>query len=123
MTERLIDLGIDFARDLGPRYYILGPHSGEEFRDDVLIPAFRDNDKVTVALDSVDGFSPSFLEETFGGMVREFGLAATLRKLRVDAIENQGWVPMITAWMMEAEQDFRKGTKNKRTRPDGGSRK
>ncbi|EGH99459.1 STAS-like domain-containing protein [Pseudomonas syringae] len=48
-----------------------GKKSGEEFRDDILLPALRTNRKVTVDLDGVLTLGSSFLEEAFGGLVRE----------------------------------------------------
>lgn len=43
-----------------------GPYSGEEFREDVLLPSLREHDVVVVKLDGCYGFCPSFLEEAFG---------------------------------------------------------
>ncbi|WP_122454162.1 STAS-like domain-containing protein [Pseudomonas viridiflava] len=48
-----------------------GKRSGQEFRDDILLPALRANKKVTVDLDGVLTLGSSFLEEAFGGLVRE----------------------------------------------------
>ena len=57
----------------GGRYRTDGPHSGEAFRDDELVPALRDETRyvrVSVVFDGVAGFGSSFLEEAFGGLVR-----------------------------------------------------
>ncbi|MGN4979434.1 MULTISPECIES: STAS-like domain-containing protein [unclassified Aeromonas] len=61
---------IDFSEFPGARYRKLGPYSGEEFRDDVLIPAIKDNNHVIVNFDGVFGYGSSFLEEVFGGLIR-----------------------------------------------------
>ncbi|WP_323941601.1 STAS-like domain-containing protein [Aeromonas hydrophila] len=61
---------IDFSEFPGARYKRLGPYSGEEFRDDVLIPAIHSNHKVIVNFDGVFGYGSSFLEEVFGGLIR-----------------------------------------------------
>ncbi len=46
-------------------------HSGEAFREDVLLPAFRGGaDQVFVILDGARGLGSSFLEEAFGGLIR-----------------------------------------------------
>lgn len=113
---KTINLGREFAKDLGPRYFALGPHSGEEFRDDVLIPAFKQANTVIVDLDDVEGFSASFLEEAFGGLVREFGLSAVQSKLTVRSVFSQWWVLLIEAWMRDAESDFKNRVQNHRTR-------
>ena len=46
--------------------------SGEEFREDVLIPALKEHDSIVVDLDTgvEKAILPSFLEETFGGLSR-----------------------------------------------------
>lgn len=48
-----------------------GKKSGEEFRDDILLPALKANDLVTVDLNGVLALGSSFLEEAFGGLVRK----------------------------------------------------
>lgn len=61
----------DFSQFPGPRYIKLGPDSGELFRKKKLLPALLENDEVSVNLDGVAGYGSSFLEEAFGGLVRE----------------------------------------------------
>lgn len=61
----------DFSTFPGARYKSLGPGSGEEFRDDVLIPAIKKNPEIVINLDGVVGYGSSFLEEVFGGLVRK----------------------------------------------------
>ncbi len=63
----------DFTLAPCGRYKSKSTNSGEEFRDDKLVPAFADASKVTVNLDGVIGYSSSFLEEAFGGLVRKMG--------------------------------------------------
>lgn len=64
----------DFGRYPGGRFRADGDFSGEEFRDDYLLPELRraksDKRKVSVVLDGVAGYPASFLEEAFGGLVR-----------------------------------------------------
>ncbi|WP_322805373.1 STAS-like domain-containing protein (plasmid) [Vibrio alfacsensis] len=55
----------------GPRYIRLGPHSGEEFRQNILIPAIEQNREIVINLDGTFGYGSSFLEEAFGGLVRK----------------------------------------------------
>lgn len=61
----------DFSEFPGPRYKRLGSYSGEEFRDDFLIPAINNYDDVVVDLDGAYGYGSSFLEEAFGGLLRQ----------------------------------------------------
>ena len=76
---------ISFSRYPFGRYEEDGPYSGEVFRKKILLPAFRkDNDIVEVILDGARGLGSSFLEEAFGGLVREGIPAADVhRRLKV----------------------------------------
>lgn len=68
----------DFARSPAGRYLTDGPNSGERFREEMLYPALvkvKDKDKVEVVLDGVLTLGSSFLDEAFGGLVREKGLS------------------------------------------------
>jgi hypothetical protein len=72
-----IEIAKDFSRTPGGRYFSDGPFSGQMFRDRYLVPALqaakRDGDRVVVVLDGTRGYLSSFLEEAFGGLVRECG--------------------------------------------------
>ena len=74
MTEQVINIAKDFTRYPGPRHIEDGPKSGEEFRETILAPrvanAVRTGDKIVVVLDGARGYTSSFLEEAFGGLVR-----------------------------------------------------
>ena len=68
-----IRIAKEFSRVPAGRYRNDGPRSGEEFREEYLVPALKKNDKVVVYLDEVEGYGSSFLEEAFGGLVRVDG--------------------------------------------------
>ncbi|MGD0420643.1 MAG: STAS-like domain-containing protein [Xanthobacteraceae bacterium] len=74
MNERIF-IATDFSKYPGPRYRHDGPYSGEEFREQLLVPALRraheHHEVLTVVLDGVAGYGSSFLEEAFGGLLRE----------------------------------------------------
>ena len=85
MTNMSINIARDYSAAPGGRYVKDGKFSGEEFREKVLGPklktALRSNDTVEVDLDGTYGFSSSFLDEVFGGLVRDLGIPrATLDK-------------------------------------------
>lgn len=81
-----IDIGRDFSRFPGGRFRTDGPWSGQEFREEVLRPAFLEQGVVTVVLDGVRGLPPSFLEESFGGLVRDgLGESSLEARLRIVA--------------------------------------
>lgn len=86
----------DFSRTPGGRFRADGPHSGEEFREDVLWPALRDHRVVEVDLSGTLGFGSSFLEEVFGGLVRTHGDALS------DLASNITVVPETSSYAHEA---------------------
>jgi hypothetical protein len=65
-------------------------NSGEEFRDDILIPFLKKNkDKnIVIDLSGAIGYPPSFLDEAFGGCVRKgIGIIKSVVFTGVDDIE------------------------------------
>jgi hypothetical protein len=94
----------DFTEFPGPRYKTLGEFSGEEFRDKYLIPEIESNDCVSVNFDGVFGFGSSFLEETFGGLVRKGVSEENLRKLveNLKAEEDPSLILEVKQYIKEA---------------------
>lgn len=90
MPDHTIAIATDFTRYPGPRYRKDGSFSGEQFREEVLVPALHKAEQhgntVIVLLDGVAGYGSSFLEEAFGGLVRS-GLSSEVltRHLRIEA--------------------------------------
>ncbi len=70
-----IKIATDFSRIPGARYPEEGDFSGQEFRQNVLLPklkkAMQEKVKLTIDLDETAGLGTSFLEEAFGGLIRE----------------------------------------------------
>lgn len=100
-----------FSRYLGGRYRDDGPWSGEEFREQVLIPqlrdAMRDHQLLVIDLDGVAGVPSSFLEEAFGGLLRHspWRLADIKQTLRLSADDPDLWpyLQLADTFMQEAE--------------------
>jgi hypothetical protein len=65
-----ITISTEFSEYPAGRYREDGDHSGEVFREDILIPKLRSYDLVEINLDGSMGYGSSFLEEAFGGLVR-----------------------------------------------------
>ena len=57
------------------RYVADGEFNGTTFRQNYLVPALQTFDRVEVVFDGVAGFGSSFLEEAFGGLIREEGMS------------------------------------------------
>jgi hypothetical protein len=66
-----IDIGRDFTKFPAGRYVTDGIYSGQKFRETILMPALHAFREVRVFLDGTMGYGSSFLEEAFGGLVRE----------------------------------------------------
>ncbi len=69
-----IKVSTDFTVSPGPREVKQGDFSGELFRQNVLLKAYKvskeNKEQLIVDLDDVYGYFESFLEESFGGLVR-----------------------------------------------------
>lgn len=66
---KTIKISKDFSDNPIGRYKDDSNYSGERFREEFLIPALRSKETVIVDIDDVQGYSSSFLEEAFGGLV------------------------------------------------------
>lgn len=101
----------EYTDSPGARYENQGPFSGERFRDEILYPKFieaiENGDKVFVNLDGGYGYGSSFLEETFGGLVRRLKLEKNDNYKKVTQIEiisndNYVWIEKIRKYINDA---------------------
>src|SRR5665648_209293 len=69
-----IKIATDFSRIPCARFISEGDFPGEEFREKVLLPKLKDaiqkKEKLEIDLDGTAGLGTSFLEESFGGLIR-----------------------------------------------------
>lgn len=69
-----IKIATDFSRIPCARFLSEGDYPGEEFREKFLCPMLKDaiekKEKLEVDLDGTAGLGTSFLEESFGGLIR-----------------------------------------------------
>jgi hypothetical protein len=104
MSDRKISIANDFSRYPAGRSRRDGEFSAERFREELLIPALREaeqkGERVVVVLDGVYGYSSSFLEETFGGLVRHrlFKPEWLRRSLCIEAKD-----PIYASYRLDAE--------------------
>jgi len=72
-----LKISTDYTLCPGPRYIDEGDFSGEHFRVQCLAPKFKEalakKANLEVDLDGTAGYGTSFLEEAFGGLIREDG--------------------------------------------------
>jgi hypothetical protein len=84
MTQ--INVAEQFSRRPVGRYRSDGDSSGEAFRLDHLLPALEADAPVVVILDGVAGYPSSFLEEAFGGLVRDHGYSSASLRSRLQLV-------------------------------------
>ncbi len=66
-----INVGREFGRYPAGRYLSDGPYNGERFRTEFLVPALKSGHAhIEIDLTEARGLKSSFLEESFGGLVR-----------------------------------------------------
>ena len=87
----------------GPRYIRLGPASGEEFRESWLNKELNHCSDLTIDLDGTIGYGSSFLEEAFGGLIRENNLpSSVVLGLKFISIEEPELVDEIEEYIKDA---------------------
>jgi hypothetical protein len=74
MNKITISIAKDFSEYPAGRYRDDGEYNGTTFREKSLVPVLRDDKQVEVIFDGVAGFGSSFLEEAFGGLIRDAGM-------------------------------------------------
>lgn len=104
-----VNVATQFTKLPGLRYIRLGRFSGEEFRQKFLVEPLRNGRSVVVELDGVRGYGSSFLEEAFGGVVRELNLDTddALRRLKVET--------SVESWRLDVDEYIRTAKARKPT--------
>lgn len=102
----VLNVANDFSPYPSGRYKRDGPHSGEVFRDEWLVPALKESQELIVELDDVEGYGSSFLEEAFGGLVRKgYSTADALKnQLKLRSVD-EALVSEIFSYIEEAETE------------------
>ena len=93
----------------GPRFRRLGDNSGEEFREDFLIPwldSLPENETGIVDFAGTKVYMSSFLEESFGGAVRK-GYGNKVDKIEFINIEEDS-LNDLKQYIDAALKDYRK---------------
>lgn len=69
----------DFTEFPGPRKETIGHFSGERFRQERIMPKISEHGihNIEIDLDGTAGYGSSFLDEAFGGLIREEKLSPT----------------------------------------------
>ena len=103
-----INIAEDFSRMPGARHASEGEFSGDEFRDNILYPKYVEacnkNEKLLVILDGCYGYATSFLEESFGGLVRRLKQKGILERIDLVSEEDESLIELIQQYVEEAEE-------------------
>lgn len=95
-----------FSTTPGARYRTDGPFSGEEFREELLEPAFLQSvdsgAPLLVDLDGTNGYATSFLDEAFGGLARLHGLKAVMKALTIKSDDEPELIDEIKEYVSTA---------------------
>lgn len=70
MTHKTIVFKDDFSKIPFGRYKEDGKYSAQNFLDNILIPALLEFDKITIDFTGVTVLNYAFVEEVFGGIIR-----------------------------------------------------
>lgn len=102
-----IKISTDFSTTPGARHREEGPYPGDEFRDSILIPKYKaaveNKQNLVVDFDGCYGYATSFLEESFGGMVRKLRQRGILDHIELISNEDSSIVELVKQYVKEAE--------------------
>lgn len=110
-ADNVFVIAKDFSKSPGPRFIDEGKFSGESLREDHLLKLVREalnnNSSLLIDLDGTNGYGTSFLEEAFGGLIREdkFTLPQLQQILRFKSEEEPYLLDDIREYMQEAEDE------------------
>ena len=108
---KTISIGVDFSRVPFGRYLTDSPVSGQRFREDFLTPALKDNQElVTVKLDDAEGYTSSFLDEAFGGLIRNGVISKyeLSKRLKIETKDDDFKLYVSLIWKYIEEAKYKK---------------
>ncbi len=106
---KMIKISKEYSDTPLGRYPEDGDYNGERFREEFLRPALKDHEKVAVDIDDVEGYGSSFLEESFGGLVRKGYFTVDDLTKKLDIVfkdeEYRVYRDLIWRYIKEAKRD------------------
>ena len=75
MDRKIVNVGKDFSRYPAGRHPADGLYNGQTFREKFLREELKIGNSIQVILDDAISYGSSFLEEAFGGLIREEGIS------------------------------------------------
>ena len=109
-----MNIATEFSGVPGPRSRKEGQWSGEEFREELLIPRFCEaeeaEEKLIIDLDGGCGYATSFLEEAFGGLARVYPPERVLKVLEFKSTEEPYLASDVREYIREARTGARRAS-------------
>jgi len=105
--KTLYNVAKEFTRFPGGRRRKNGDHSGEEFRETVVLPLLEKYEFITFDLSGSAGYSSGFLDEAFGEIGAILGLDEARR--RVEFIASDDPEAIETCWLRIGDAAAEKG--------------
>lgn len=106
-----INIAKDFSETPGGRFITEGPFSGEDFRIRLLSPMYIEavdkGEKLTIEFDGCYGYATSFLEEAFGGLVRERREKGIIRNMVFISNDDVTVPKLIEKYVANAEEEIK----------------
>lgn len=99
-----IFLAKDFSKYPGGRFIEDGKYSAERFKKEILLPALKEYATVEIDFEGIAGVGSSFLEETFGGLIRDNGFSADEIYKRIILKSRQSRIEEIHSYIDHAEK-------------------
>lgn len=104
-----ITIAKDFSDTPGGRTIAEGENSGELFREELLCPAYiqakKNNEILQIDFDGTFGYPPSFLDESFGGLVRKIKEKNILDNIQIISMDDLTIERRIRKYVSEAEAE------------------
>lgn len=106
----MIEISIkeDFSSTPGGRFIKEGSFSGEQFREELLLPQYeraeKNNENLRINFDGCFGFATSFLEEAFGGLVRIHHKRDVFSRLVIVSNDDETIPILINKYITSAEK-------------------
>lgn len=96
-----ISIAKDFSRLPSGRFEADSKYSAERFKKEILLPALKEYKIVVIDFDGIAGISSCFLEETFGGLIRNKVLSIKEFNKRIVLKAKQSIIDEINSYIKE----------------------
>lgn len=114
MNNIELKISTDFSTTPSARYKEEGDFSGEEFREKVLFPRYQEarnkGCRLIINLDGTAGLGTSFLEESFGGLIRtnRIDYKEIINTIDFISKENPDYIDEIKGYLTDAYENKNK---------------